>query len=353
MKIISVPTEKFRFQNPIFHLFYAEMKKQGVEAGDFRFKDLFARDLAIFQVHFPEHFAMNYAPASAFLRSCGLLAAMLICKLRGVRTVWTVHNVDPFEKRNMLLYKVLMRVFVRLVDGCVFLSSSSEQQFKLQFPWAQPKLAALIPHPAYPVRVIAEPTGETVIVGMVGEQKTYKQPLQSLRLFETAHRLVNAHLLVAGKVHDAETFRQAFSALPADHVRWIDRRLDDEELERSTGQVHFVLLPYSMITNSGAAIYALSCERAIIASPLLLFYELRELFGPKWVRIADGAENEASFWTKPTLGDREALKRRLETIGIGVTAGRHVEFFKRLRGLSPISQGRREDSPLKKRRPAA
>jgi beta-1,4-mannosyltransferase len=353
MKIISVPTEKFRLQNPIFHLFYAELRRQGVAAADFRFMDLFARDLAIFQVHFPEHFAMNYGPASALLRSCGLLAAMLICKARGVPTVWTVHNVDPFEKRNMLLYTLLMTAFVRLVDGCVFLSRSSEQQFRRQFPRARPKVSALIPHPAYPVRAAAEPAGETVIVGMIGEQKPYKQPLQSLRLFQAAQRLVKARLLVAGKVHDPEPFHQALSALPADDVNWIDRRLDDEELEQMTGQANFVLLPYSMITNSGAAIYALSCERVIVASPLPLFYELRDVFGPEWVRIADGAENQASFWTKPTVADHRGLKRRLETISIGATAERHVEFFKRLRGLSPVSQSRGEESPLKKRRPAA
>jgi hypothetical protein len=247
---------------------------------------------------------------------------------------------------------MLMKAFLRLIDGCIFLSRSSEHQFDRHFPQARTKARMLITHPAYPVQGTPEPAGD-VVIGMIGEQKTYKQPLQSLRLFQAAHDLVGCRLLVAGEVHDPERFRKALAALPEGHVRWIDRRLDDHELEEAARQVNFVLLPYSMITNSGAALYALSCERAIIATPLPLFLELRELFGPSWVRIADGAERHASFWTKPTPADHERLKRRLETISLSATAARHIEFFKRLRGLAPVAKGYREDTVLEKRRPAA
>jgi len=331
MRIISVPTQKFRLQNPIFHAFYAEMGRQGVEADDFRLRDLFARDLAIFQVHFPEHFAMNYGPAAALMRSGTLILAMLICKLRRVPIVWTVHNIAPFENRNTLLYRLLMWAFVRLVDGHIFLSRSSEQQFAQHFPHVRPKACALISHPSYPVEPAPPPPHDDVVIGMIGEQKTYKQPLQSLRLFRTAHDLVDCRLLIAGKVHDPDPFREALTDFPEEHVQWLDRRLDDQELERAAREVDFVLLPYSMITNSGAAIYALSCERPIVASPLPLFLELRELFGPAWVRIADGSEKHPSFWTKPTAEDRDRLKRKLKEINLSATAARHIGFFKRLR----------------------
>ncbi len=331
MKIISVPTENFRNQNPIFHLFYAEMQRQGVKAQDFSFRRVFDRDLALLQIHFPEHFAMNYPAVIALLRSCALLTAMLICRVRRVPVVWTVHNVAPFESRNLLLYRVLMAAFVRLLDGCIFLSKSSQDEFRQRFPSARPKATALIGHPAYPVRSTAPQDDGEIVLGMIGEQKPYKQPLQALRLFETAQRLTGCRLLVAGKVHDDRRFREALAALPPERVRWLDRRLDDQELEQAAAQVDFALLPYSMITNSGAAIYALSCQRPIIVSPLPLFFELRDQFGRSWVRIADGSETRAAFWAKPTAEDREHLRRRLDAISLTIRKG-GVRFSVRSRG---------------------
>jgi beta-1,4-mannosyltransferase len=350
MKIISVPTENFRNQNPIFHLFYAEMQRQGVEARDFRFKRVFDRDLELLQIHFPEHFAMNYPPVIALARSCALLSAMLLCRIRRVPVVWTVHNVAPFESRNMALYRLLMAVFVRLIDGCVFLSRSSQAEFQQRFPRARPRATALIGHPAYPIRTAARPDSGDIVLGMIGEQKLYKQPLQALRLFETAHRLTGCRLLIAGKVHDDQPFREALAALPSDRVQWLDRRLDDSELEQAAAQVDFALLPYSMITNSGAAIYALSCERPVIVTPLPLFFELREQFGPAWVRIADGSEAHADFWASPTPADREMLRRRLDAISLPASAAAHIAFFRRLQGAAR-QQG--EKRGLDKRRPAA
>jgi beta-1,4-mannosyltransferase len=327
MRVISVPTEKFRNQNPIFHQFYGAMRARGVEVSDIRFSDLFARDLAVMQVHFPEHFAMNYAMMPAFVRCCSLLAAVLICKARGVPVLWTVHNVAPFDRRNMTLYKLLMAAFVPLVDGCIFLSRSSQQEFHRAYPAAKPRSVAFIPHPAYPVQVGPAPDGEAVMLGMLGEQKAYKRPMEGLRLFETALQVVDARLHVAGEVHDPGEFAAALLRLPPGRATWINRRLEDEELEHAAGGVNFALLPYGMTTNSGAAIFALSCERPIVASSLPLFLELREIFGPQWVRIADGAEANASFWMKPTDGDRADLRAKLNEISLGAIVQRHLDFF--------------------------
>ena len=336
MNVISVPTEKFRAQNPIFHMLYAKIKKHGVEASDFNLRKILFSDLDVIQIHFPEHFAMNYPPMAAFMRSFVLLFALVICKIRGVAIVWTVHNVAPFEQRNIGLYRLLMSAFLRLVDGCIFMSRSSEEEFDRRFPQAKPPMRVHIAHPSYPIDAASSPAGEKIVIGMIGEQKHYKQPLQSLRLFQSAHDLFACRLLIAGKVDGEQAFRAELATLPPSDVQWLNRRLDDHELEQAASQVNFVLLPYSMITNSGAAIYALSCQRPIVASPLPLFIELRERFGPTWVRIADGGEKHASFWAKPTPEDHRALKQKLEQIDLGATAVQHVAFFKRLRNAQSI-----------------
>jgi hypothetical protein len=312
-------------------MFYAEIKEHGVEASDFNIRKILFSDLSVIQVHFPEHFAMNYPPVAALMRSFMLLLALAICKMRGVSIVWTVHNVAPFEQRNTGLYRLLMKAFLRLVDGCIFMSRSSEAEFDRRFPQAKPPMRVRIAHPSYPVDAASSPAGDNIVIGMIGEQKHYKQPLQALRLFKGAHDLVACKLLIAGKVDGARAFAQELTALPPSDVQWLDRRLDDQELEQAAGQVNFVLLPYAMITNSGAALYALSCQRVIVTSPLPLFIELRERFGPAWVRIADGEEKHASFWARPTPKDHGALKRKLEEISLYAAAAQHVAFFKRLR----------------------
>lgn len=326
-RIVSIPTEKFRQQNSIFHEFYAHLRSRGVDASDFSFEQVLRRDLALLQLHFPEHFATNYAPLAALVRSAGLLSSVLLCKARGVPIVWTVHNVAVFEARNMPLYRLLMVALTRLIDGYIFLSESSKQDFHRRFPNVRPPASALIPHPAYPIEVAPLPPEGPIVLAMLGEQKTYKEPLASLRLYEIARSLIDCRLMVAGTVHDPERFR---SALAGREVEWIDRRLDDAELERAAKRAHFALLPYSTITNSGAALYALSCGRVIVTSPLPLFYELRKIFGPAWVRIADGGERSAEFWSLPSHEDFLALKQTLARISLDAIATRHRAFFESL-----------------------
>lgn len=338
-EMISIPTEKFRTQNPIFHEFYRELRTHGFDAADFHVRGLLRRELSLFHVHFPEHFASNYPPAQAAARCSALIGAMLLCKARRIPIVWTVHNVTPFESKNPHIYDAMMNVTLRLVDACVFLSRSSEEAFEKRFHQASPCARALIPHPAYPIDVSELPAPQPLRLGMIGEQKPYKRPLASLDLFAIARSMRrDCELLVAGPVHEAEEFASALRRL-APAAEWIDRRFSDDELVTATQHVHFVLLPYSLITNSGAALHALSCGRPIVTANLPLFRELREHFGAAWVRIADGAERTHEFWEPPRSEDLPRLRQKLCEISLERTAASHAAFFSELitRRASPMA----------------
>lgn len=331
MRIISIPTERFRSQNRIFHEFYDELRKIGVDAGDFSLAKLLDPKLGILQVHFPEHFATNYPMPAALARTSILLGAVLLCKARGVPVVWTVHNIDIFEDTNARLCRLHMSLFAALVDACIFLSRSSEAKFHDRYPFARPSRAMHILHPTYNVALAPLPTSQPIVLGMIGEQKHYKQPLESLRIFRAAASSVNARLLIAGEVHDADTFRAHLERDGSSEFEWLERRVTDAEMESAAKRCHFVLLPYSMITNSGAAMFALSCGRPIVCSDQPLFRELQGMFGARWIRIADGRETQADFWALPSVADVSALREKLNALSCAAIAAKHKDFFLSLR----------------------
>ena len=49
-----------------------------------------------------------------------------------------------------------------------------------------------------------------------------------------------------------------------------------------------VVFPYSDVLNSGAAIFALSAGRPILASDNALFRELQHAVGPDWIQLIEG-----------------------------------------------------------------
>ena len=65
--------------------------------------------------------------------------------------------------------------------------------------------------------------------------------------------------------------------------------LSDAELETAVDDAHAVVLPYRRILNSGAALYAMSRNRMLLAPRQGSLPELQTVVGEQWVHLYDEA----------------------------------------------------------------
>jgi glycosyltransferase involved in cell wall biosynthesis len=99
----------------------------------------------------------------------------------------------------------------------------------------------------------------------------------------------DTHLVVAGYVSKAH-LKQRIVELSggASNIHCILRRTDDDELVKLLELSDIVVLPYRQITNSGAALLALSARRPILGPRMGSLPEVQQLVGEDWVRLYEG-----------------------------------------------------------------
>jgi beta-1,4-mannosyltransferase len=339
-QIISIPTHNLRFHNPIFSLIYEAVERRRATAQDFSWSQIISGNLDAFHIHFPEHFPMNSSWTRASLRSMGLLAAMLYAKTMGVPIIWVAHNTVPLDHNNMGIYRIFMSLFFRIVDGIVFLSQSSMQEFRRLHPSIS-KPSRIIRHPAYEFEKIMMPPERhpVPVLGLFGDQKDYKGARRSVALFRdlVSARPGCAKLVIAGRLlADRDEIVDLLRDIPPGEVSWRDFRHTDDELVHAIAECDVLLLTYTRISNSGAAMLALSCGRPIITSDLPLFHEMAQVFGSAWVRVLREDRLGMELLQPTSEANREMLLEELRSVSIDVTAERLLAFTHELRS-SPVN----------------
>ena len=337
LKVVSVPTNRLDGQNPLFSMLYRAAGEIGMSASDLSPGRLLRERFDAVFVHFPEHFANNYPLAEAARRSSSLLTALALARAKGARIVWVAHNSVPLELQHPRLTGAVMRAFLRLCDAVIFLSEHSRDEFLRRSPHSV-RHSVVVPHPSYGHETEFDerwPPGPLTL-GLIGEQKFYKQPALAVALFAALAGTPQGHgarLLVAGEIiTERDAVTRALAALPPERASVEERRLSDTEVSDTIRRCHFVLLPYSHIVNSGLAMLVLACGRPVICSDLPLFRELQERFGPVWVRVLGPAGLAPLVEAPPTPEDFRRLREALNRVSLREVARAHAALVRDLRG---------------------
>jgi hypothetical protein len=102
MRIFATPVDANRALNPYTFLLYQHVRKLGVSVTEFSLRtDLESKNADIWHIHWPESEANRPNILLAIIGSMRVLMAILLCRLYGVKIVWTVHNIEPHEKRGI------------------------------------------------------------------------------------------------------------------------------------------------------------------------------------------------------------------------------------------------------------
>jgi glycosyltransferase involved in cell wall biosynthesis len=270
--------------NPYLSLFYEALAPHGVELDPgFLFSPRWlwkaGRSLDAVHFHWPEWLwdGRKMTPRTALVR---LHALLLVAKLRGVRVLWTVHNLTAHEEEGPDGRRA-RRLLMRHADLLICHSEATAREVSA----TRPRGTVLhMPHGSYlgwypaprNCNTIREELGldpDRPVIACLGRLRDYK----GLDVACDAAALLGdrVQLLVAGVPHkgyDLDALKRHMADLPGSVL--IPRSLSDAELADFHHATDLILLPYQGITGSGALLAAWSLGRAVVASDLPFFREL-------------------------------------------------------------------------------
>jgi glycosyltransferase involved in cell wall biosynthesis len=196
-----------------------------------------------------------------------------ICRMLGMRLVWTAHNVLPHTP--VFADDVSARRALVAASDLV-LAHSPSALAELTALGAVVHRSAIIPHgPIAPTRSIASPEasgddGRARRFLFFGRVQEYKGVEDLLAAFSAMPDGVAAHLTVAGQCNDPG-LRARLHALADEAGERVVLRLEhvpEEEIALLFAAAEVVVLPFRRVTTSGSAILALSHGRPLIVPDL-------------------------------------------------------------------------------------
>ena len=287
--------------NPYIKLFCESLEKLGILIVDTHTPQAKYFKFDILHLHWPDLYVTLSPFYIAAVKAPTILIYMIVTKILQKKIVWTVHDVMPsrvLHPRLLNLYLFCVRV---LVDAYVFISPSSETEFKKIFPRARKRPTWHVPHGPYPVQVASPQRraemrkrlsngANCLLVGFFGDIRPYKNT-ELLAYFphqDSTGREIK--IVVAGAADPAfdpmET-ELPINRIPARHLVRIRERLTDYCLVDMIRAVDLVLLPYRRGSNSGFSMLVLSCGQRLLCSSLPVFRDLTNSLGSPWVYLFD------------------------------------------------------------------
>lgn len=349
IRVLSIPGRSH--ENRFFGLLAGALECQGMAVVEPTARNLAGFSFDVLHLNFPTHYITENRIARATMASLAFGGYLMLARLLGRKVIYTVHDVMPLRARHVFLTRQFLRLTHALTNGFVFLSQSSRDVFVSHYEADQDKPWILTPHGPYPAAQLSTSgrlkrrdtlmgRDHAFVIGFLGSIKPYKN---IAALAGLPRRLADGRavrVLVAGLVERGyqDAAQDALAALPPGMVVRIDKRLDDDELDRLIQVVDVVLLPYVKGSNSEVAMLVLSNRARLIGSDLPVFDELARTVGEPWVySFSEGSSGrslgevvESVARREVTEADEAALSDYLRRVSYAETARAVEELCKRL-----------------------
>lgn len=300
IRVLGWPAFQNR-QNPYNALLYNALIDLGVEVEEFSTARLLTGGASILHVHWkPTSRIRGKNAARVAMRAAGFLLLLKAARMRGVRVVWTAHNVESHDSTaHPRLERSYWRILPGLLDAVISLSPSAVPLLHARYPALRNVPTFVVPHghyrDAYPRNTTREAARTRFridhtarVFAFVGQVRPYKNVIALLRAFReyTDPDLV---LLIGGMLKLGYQ-RAEFDALVAadPRVRVIPDFIGDDELQYIFAAADLAVLPFTSILNSGSAILALSFDRPVLVPRMGSLVDLADQVSPDWVINYDG-----------------------------------------------------------------
>lgn len=258
--------------HPYCELLFGALERRGVRRGDATGFWIVSRIRpargAVFHIHWADHYVISGNRPRTLLKIALFTAQLLVLKARGVRVVWTVHNLKNHENAMPLLDRLGSTVIARLADSLILHCEAAKGAAIARFGLGDGAKCHVIPHghfidryPRGPSRARArEELGlgsEEQVFLVFGLIRPYKGLDRLLEIFERIKR-PGQRLLIVGALYgsmDEQWPEQTREKYP--WAELIVGRVDDERLPIYFRAADVALFPYRDILTSGAMILAM------------------------------------------------------------------------------------------------
>ena len=208
----------------------------------------------------------------AVLRLLGFVALLLLARLRGIRIVWTMHNVVPHEQLRPTHGLLARRVISWLANTVICHCDHARKILARRF--GRTSQVLVIPHGSF---ADAYPRGATraesrrafdipesvFVYGYFGNIRAYKGVEQLLEEFSCVED-DDVRLLIAGALHANYDGPLHNMTIADERVITHFRHIADEEIQLVMGAVDVLVLPFLDTLTSGSAVLALGHETPIV-----------------------------------------------------------------------------------------
>ncbi|NJE30175.1 glycosyltransferase [Thermococcus sp. 18S1] len=299
MRIIALPAFRNREINPYNSLLYKNLIALGVRVEEFSVWKLVQERYDIWHIHWPELVLNTPSYLAASLRAKVFLSLIEIARKRGIKIVWTVHNLRSHEGFHPELEERFWERFLGMVDGHISLTSTGQEELFRTYPQLRRVPGFVIPHGHYrdvylnnisreQARALLGLPMDSKVILFIGQIRRYKNLPSLIRAFNSLPEK-DVRLIIAGKPVDRELTNQLFKLTKNNsRIMFHSRFIPSEEIQVYLNSADLVALPYSEILNSGAALLALSFDRPVLAPARGSMVELRDSVGKEWVMLYKG-----------------------------------------------------------------
>jgi beta-1,4-mannosyltransferase len=319
--------------NKYVALFAKAIADQKYTIREFRWRvaDLWKTDVVVF--HWPDEFFATDGNSTTIKSVIKLTGIWLSKHLFRTRFIWVAHNAAPHDATKLVPH--LTRWFLRSTDGIIFLSAYSRDLISGLYPESRERDSLVTVHGHYrdsaltPLTGRPNPNGDVklVYIGLVRRYKNLEV------LVDAATRVPGLQLLVSGMAMDRSLGDALLArAASAENIRldlW-DTPIGDAKFEAIVDSGDAVVLPYRNILNSGAALFALSRNRPVLAPNIGSLPELLEKVGSDWIYLYDGEFDEKVLvdfmaWMRRTKLGRTAPLEHYAWDRIGRELGEFID----------------------------
>lgn len=262
----------------------------------------------VLHLHWPEFLVRARHRRTRFAKRLAMRVLLWRTRRARIPIVRTTHNVTPHES-GTAAERRLVGAVDRATTAFIHLNGTTAAP--------APGLETVIAHGHYRDRFAAHPRsdrvpGRVLYFGIIRPRKNVEHLIDVF----LARERPGSRLRIVGSPTPELAERITARIAGHDHVSARLAFVDDDELVAEVTAASLVVLPYSEMHNSGAALVALSLDRPVLVPRSPANDELAREVGPGWVLPFDGALDDADLTTALAAagtirdGDRPALGGR-------------------------------------------
>lgn len=364
MRVVHVP---FTPDNPYQALLIQALQAQGIDAvpaAKSKHAGLFARifvlhkfinlsdKMDVLHIHWVSSWfnpgqktrSGFFSQAVSVIMSSLVICELALLKLRGVKLVWTVHNLVKHERHGVSRELFFCRILARLVDQMIVHCPEARDLVMQAYRLSDGDKITSIPMGNYMCyenaispaeardRLALDPANRVFLFfGMIRPYKGILQLIEAFKLLDDSQ----ARLLIVGSSRTKDFEQQVEQAAQADaRIQLILAYVPDEDIQLYMNAADVVVLPFEDVLSSSSVVLAMSFGKTVIAPPIGCVADTLEgtgnvVYDPAAENGLRGALEKALTLDLDHIG-AENLRQSIEN-DWGTVAQKTTEVYRRAR----------------------